>query len=147
MNEINVNYGAYDIQHVAMEDKIPDSILNHVKKKNKTLTNFVKSQCPRQLKNVASLELVEMVRKSDHCLQHQQLLSQPSSTGECVHLSYTSLFKGDHSARKLSKRILIMGEAGTGKSVLVLKSLRNGQMECYFRNFRCFSYYLWIRGV
>ena len=103
---------AYNIQHITLEEEIPDSILNHVKKKNRTLTNLVRSQCPCQLKNVASLELVELKSK-----QFNQL-NQQSITSESVRLSYTSLFKGDLSEGKFSKRILIVGEAGTGKSVL-----------------------------
>ena len=110
-----MNYNT-DIQHVTMEDKILDSILNHVKKKNRTQIDSIRGQCPRQLKNIASLVLVETQSKQDYFLKTQQ--SQLSSTSESVRLSYTSLFKGNHSARKLSKRILIMGEPGTGKSVL-----------------------------
>ena len=93
---------------MTLEDKIPDNILSHVKKKNRTLTNLVGSQCPCQLKNVASLELVELKSK-----QFYQL-SQQSITSESVRLSYTSPFNGDLSGGKYSKKILTVGEAGTG---------------------------------
>ena len=103
-------------QQVVLELKLPDEVVTQIKKKNKTLTHIHQIQCPCQLKNVASLELVEKQGKPDYSLEHQ--LSQHSSKGEWVRLSYTSLFKGDHSSRKLGNRILIVGEAGTGKSVL-----------------------------
>ena len=103
-------------QPVVLELKLPDEVVTQIKRKNKTLTHIHQIQCPCQLKNVASLELVEKQGKPDYSLEHQ--LSQHSSKGEWVRLSYTSLFKGDHTSRKLGNRILIIGEAGTGKSVL-----------------------------
>ena len=121
---------AYNIQHITLEDKIPDSILNHVKKKNRTLTNLVRSQCPCKLKNVASLELVELKSK-----QFNQL-SQQSITGESVRLSYTSLFKGDLSEEKFNKKILIVGEAGTGKSVLCAQVTEEWTNGALFQEFQ-----------
>ena len=113
---MKTNVFIYIFQPVLLELKLPDEVVTQIKEKNKTLTHIHQTQCPCQLKNVASLELVEKQGKPDYSLEHR--LSQHSSKGDWVHLSYTSLFKGDHTSSKIGNRILIVGEAGTGKSVL-----------------------------
>ena len=121
-------------QPVILELKLPDEVVTQIKRKIKTLTHIHQIQCPCQLKNVASLELVEKQGKPDYSLEHQ--LSQHSSKGDWFHLSYTSLFKGDHTSRKLGNKILILGEAGTGKSVLcalIADDWANGKLFQEFR--------------
>ena len=109
-----------------MELKLPDEVLAQIKKKNRTLTHTHQIQCPCQLKNVASLELFEKQGKPDY-----SQVSQHSREGEWVCLPYSSLFKGDQCSRKLGKKILIVGEAGTGKSVLcalIAEDWANGKL-------------------
>ena len=68
---------------------------------------------PTQLKNVSTLELLEKLPYSSNGLKNER-----SATSKLVHLPYSSLFKGDHDTRNSSKRILIVGEAGVGKTIL-----------------------------
>ena len=96
-----------------METEIPDHVLTQIKKKYSTISNAYKSQCPCQLKNVASLELVEKRQYSSN-----QLRDERGTTSKLVRVPYSSLFKGDHGTRSSSKRILIVGEAGVGKTIL-----------------------------
>ena len=69
-----------------------------------------------KLNYVASLRLVEKKGKPDISLQYQR--DQQSISSEWVSFDHHSLFKGNHSSMKLGNRILIIGEAGTGKSTL-----------------------------
>ena len=119
----------YGVWQVIMELEIPDQALTHIKRKNRTLMSIYKSQCPCQLKNIVSLELLEKLGKPHYSLEHQQ--HQQSNASEWVCLSYSSLFKGDHSSRKLGERIFVVGEAGTGKSVfcaLIIENWANGKL-------------------
>lgn len=117
------------MQKVAMEVKILDSVLCHIKRKNRILTSVHKIQCPRHM---ASQELLEL-RKLDYCLEYQ--LSLQINVNGGVRLSYSSLFKGDHSAEKHGKNILIVGEAGTGKSVLCTRITEDWANGKLFKDF------------
>ena len=101
------------IQQVVMETEIPDHVLTQIKKKYSTISNAYKSQFPCQLKNVASLELVEKLQYSSNRSRDER-----GTTSKLVRVPYSSLFKGDHGTRSSSKRILIVGEAGVGKTIL-----------------------------
>ena len=109
-----------------MELEISDHVLVQIRKKYSTISNTYKNQCPCQLKNVASLDLVEKPQYSSYRLRDVR-----GNTSECVHLSYGSLFKGDHNTRNDSKRILIVGEAGIGKTILcvsIAEDWANGKL-------------------
>ena len=75
---------------------------------------------------MASLELVEGLKYSSAGLTIDQY-----ATRKAVHLPYNILFMGDHDRTKGSKRILIVGEAGVGKTVLcasIVKDWANGKL-------------------
>ena len=87
------------------------------------MTNTYKMQCPCQLKNIASLELAEAPG------------SEVTIMSKRVRLPYSRLFKGAHSRQKGSERILIIGEAGVGKTFLcamIAEDWANGKL---FRQF------------
>ena len=114
------------IQQVVMETGISDQVLAQIRKKYSTICNAYKSQCPRQLKNVSSLELLEKLPYSSNRSRNER-----SATSKLVHLPYSSLFKGDHDTRNSSKRILIVGEAGIGKTILcasIAEDWANGKL-------------------
>ena len=110
-----------------MDIEIPDHILSQIRKKYRNIRNAYKKQCPCQLRNIANLELVEC----------QQDLSNQSTdergiTGKSIRLSYSSLFKGDQDGKEGgSTRILIIGEAGIGKTILcasIAEDWANGKL-------------------
>ena len=116
------------IQQVVMEAEIPDHVLTQIRRKYSTICNAYNSQCPCQLKNVASLELVEQRQYSSNRFRDER--------GKWVRLPYSTLFKGDHDTRNGSKRILVVGEAGIGKTILcasIAEDWANGKL---FRDFR-----------
>ena len=116
------------IQQVVMEAEISDHVLTQIRRKYNTISNAYKSQCPCQLKNVASLELVEQRQYSSNRFRDER--------GKWVCLPYSTLFKGDHDTRNGSKRILVVGEAGIGKTILcasIAEDWANGKL---FRDFR-----------
>ena len=106
---------------------IPDHVLTRIRKKYSTiLCNAYKSQCPRLLKNIATLELLEKLPYSSNRSRNER-----STTSKLVHLPYSSLFKGDHCTRNGSKRILIVGEAGVGKTIVcasIAEDWANGKL-------------------
>ena len=110
-----------------MDIEIPDHILSQIRKKYRNIRNAYKKQCPCQLRNIATLELFES----------QQYLSNQSTdergiTGKSIRLSYSSLFKGDQDRKEgSSTRILILGEAGIGKTILcasIAEDWANGKL-------------------
>ena len=113
-----------------MEIEIPEHVLTQIRKKYNTITNAYKSQCPCQLQNVASLELVEKLQYSS-----QRLRDESGTTSKVVCVPYSSLFKGDHSTRSSSKRILIVGEAGVGKTILCASIAEDWANGKYFQEF------------
>ena len=110
-----------------MDIEIPDHILSQIRNKYRNIKNAYKKQCPCQLRNIANLELLES----------QQYLSNQSTdergiTGKSIHLSYSSLFKGDQDRKEGgNSRILIVGEAGIGKTILcasIAEDWANGKL-------------------
>ena len=97
-----------------MDNEISDHILSQIRNKYRNIKNAYKKQCPCQLRNIANLELVE-------CQQNlsSQSTNERGITGKSICLCYSSLFKGNQD-RKVgdSIRILIIGEAGIGKTIL-----------------------------
>ena len=103
--------------------ELPDHVLAEVRRRYSTITNTYKMQCPCQLKNIASLELAEAPG------------SEVAIMSKRVRLPYSRLFKGAHSRQKSSERILIIGEAGVGKTILcamITEDWANGKL---FREF------------
>ena len=83
-------------------------------------------QCPCQLSNIVSLELVEGLQYSSN-----RSTNERGNISEGVHVPYSSLFKGDHDRKECSKRILILGEAGIGKTILcasIAEDWANGKL-------------------
>ena len=113
-----------------MEMEIPEHVLAQIRKKYSTITNAYKSQCPCQLQNVASLELVEKLQYSS-----QRPRDERGTTSKLVHLPYSSLFKGDHGTRSSSKRIFIVGEAGIGKTLLCASIAEDWANGKFFQEF------------
>ena len=76
------------------------------------------------MRNVASSELVE-------CQQYSST-DDRGITGKSIRLSYSSLFKGDQDRKKGGNtRILIVGEAGIGKTILcasIAEDWANGKL-------------------
>ena len=89
--------------------------------------NAYKKQCPCQLRNIANLELVESQQYSSN-----QSTDERGITGKSIRLSYSSLFKGDQDRKEGgSTRILIVGEAGIGKTILcasIAEDWANGKL-------------------
>ena len=110
-----------------MDIEIPDHILSQIKKKYRNINNAYKKQCPCQLRNIANLELVECRQYSSN-----QLTDERGITGKSIHLSYSNLFKGDQDRMEGgSTRILIVGEAGIGKTILcasIAEDWANGKL-------------------
>ncbi len=106
----------YCAQQVIEDEEISDYLITHIRKKYKNIRTFYVDQYPLKSNYVASLQLVEKKGKQDFSLQHQR--GQQSIGSELVSLDHRSLFKGNHGSIKHEKRILIVGEAGTGKSTL-----------------------------
>jgi ABC-type uncharacterized transport system fused permease/ATPase subunit len=80
-----------------------------------------------QLRNLASLELVE----GQQYLSNQSI-NERGITGKSIHLSYGSLFMGDQDRKEGGNtRILIVGEAGIGKTILcasIAEDWENGKL-------------------
>ena len=111
--------------------EIPDHIIAHIRKKYSTISDAYKKQCPCQLRNIASLELVEGLQYST-----TQSTDERGNTGKSIRLSYSSLFKGEHDRKEGSKRILITGEAGISKTILcasIAEDWTNGKLFQEFR--------------
>ena len=110
-----------------MDIEIPDHILSQIRNKYRNIKHAYKKQCPCQLRNIANLELVE---------SQQNLSSQSSNergiTGKSIRLSYSSLFKGDQDRKEGGNiRILIVGQAGIGKTILcasIAEDWANGKL-------------------
>ena len=111
-------------QQAAVETniEIPGHIISQVRKKYSTITSAYKRQCPCLLRNIASLELIEGCPNDE----------RGSCNGLLVHLPYSSIFKRDHDRKDGgNKRILVVGEAGIGKSVLsalIAEDWANGKL-------------------
>ena len=78
------------------------------------------------MKNIASLELVEGLQYSS-----DRLIDESGNNSKLIRLSYSSLFKGDHDRKEGSKRILILGEPGVGKTILcasIAEDWANGKL-------------------
>ena len=110
-----------------MDIEIPDHILSQIRNKYRNIKNTYKKQCPCQLRNIANLELVECQQYSSN-----QSSDERGITGKSIRLSYSSLFKGDQDRKEGgSTRILIVGEAGIGKSILcasIAEDWANGKL-------------------
>ena len=115
------------MQQVVMETEIPHCIVAQIRKKYSTITNTYKKQCPCQLKNIASLELVEELQCSSSRSRKEM--------GKRVHLPYNRLFKGPNGRKKNSKRILIMGEPGVGKTILCASIAEDWAKGKFFQEF------------
>ena len=113
-----------------MENEIPDHVLAQIRKKYSTICNAYKSQCPCQLKNIASLELLEKLPYSSNRSRNER-----STTSKLAYLPYSSLFKGDHRTRSSSKSILIVGEAGIGKTILCASIAEDWANGKFFQEF------------
>ena len=90
------------------------------------MTNTYKMQCPCQLKNIASLELAEVLG----CCSNGKI-NEMAIASKRVRLPYSRLFKGAHSRQKGSDKILITGEAGVGKTILcamIAEDWANGKL-------------------
>ena len=91
------------------------------------IKHVYKKQCPCQLRNIARLELVECQQYSSN-----QSSDERGITGKSICLSYSSLFKGDQDRKEGgSTRILIVGEAGIGKTLLcasIAEDWANGKL-------------------
>ena len=122
--------------------EIPDHIVAHIRKKYSTISDAYKKQCPCQLRNIASLELVEGLQYST-----TRSTDQRGNTGKSIQLSYSSLFKDEHDRKDGSKRILITGEADIGKTILCASIAEDWQMGSSFRNFGWFFSFHSARGV
>ena len=96
-----------------MENELQDHILAGIKEKYNTMPNSYKMQCPCQLENIASLELAEVLGSFS-----DGKINEIATASKRVRLPYRSLFKGAHSRQKGGDKILIMGEAGVGKTIL-----------------------------
>ena len=111
-------------QLAAVETNIEISghIISQVRKKYSTITSAYKRQCPCLLRNLASLKLVEGCPNDERGSCNELL----------VHLPYSSIFKRDHDRKDGgNKRILVVGEAGIGKSVLsalIAEDWANGKL-------------------
>ena len=103
--------------------KIPDRVLTQIKREYSTISDTYKKYCPYQLRNVAAnLELVEELLCSTGPSRNES-----GDASKCVHISYSSLFKV-HDSRK---RILLVGEAGIGKTILccsIVEGWANGKL-------------------
>ena len=102
-----------------MENEIPDHVISRIKEKYSTISNVYKKQCPCQLRNIASLELVE---------GWQYSIRLTDERGNINKIPYNGLVKGDHNRRE---RIIIVGEAGIGKSILcvsIAEDWANGKL-------------------
>ena len=79
------------------------------------------------MKNIASLELVEDLRHPSN-----RSTDDSGTISKGVHLPYSSLFNGDHNRKASgSRRILIVGEAGSGKTILcasIIEDWANGRL-------------------
>ena len=79
------------------------------------------------MRNIASLELVESQQYSSN-----RLTDDRGITGKSIRLSYSSLFKGDQNRKEGGNtRILIVGEAGIGKTILcasIAEDWANGKL-------------------
>jgi GTPase SAR1 family protein len=112
-----------------VDEEIADSVITHIRRKYKKIRTSYADHHSLRLNYVASLQLVEKKGKPDFSLQHQR--GQQSIGSEWVSLDNRSLFKGHQSSMKLGKRILIVGEAGTGKSTLcavIAEDWANGKL-------------------
>ena len=108
--------------------KIPEHVIIQVKQKYSTMVDAYKQQCPYQLKNVAvNLELVEKVQ---YCTNQSR--NEMDNASKWVHLSYGGLFKAVHDSRK---RILLVGEAGIGKTILCTSIVEDWINEKLFQEF------------
>ncbi len=106
-----------------MAVELPDHILAEIRRKYSTITDTYKTQCPCQLKNLASLELTEALQSASNRTINE--------LAKRVRLPYTRLFKGDHNQRKGNERILIVGETGVGKTILcamITEDWANGKL-------------------
>ena len=110
-----------------MDIEIPDHILSQIRKKYRNIKHTYKKQCPCQLRNIANLELVKCQQYSSN-----QSTDERGITGKSIRLSYSSLFKGDQDRKEDgSTRILIVGEAGIGKTILcasIAEDWANGEL-------------------
>ena len=113
-----------------MDEKISDYVITHIRKKYNNNRTFYEDQHLFQLKNIANLELIEKKGKPDFSLQYQR--GQQGAISEWVPLNYHSLFKGK---RNSGERILILGEAGTGKSVLCALIAEDWARGKFFQEF------------
>ena len=114
-----------------MEIDIQDHLFIQIKKKYSTISNTYKMQRQCQLMNVASLELVRELQYSSNLSQ-----TEWSSISRRVFIPYSSLFKGDHDKVKSGKRILIIGEAGIGKTMLCASIAEDWANGRHFQEFR-----------
>ena len=118
------------IQQVIMESEVPDHILSLIRKKY--ITGH-KNQCPYQLKNMAMLELAE---KQVSCeLPYSFSLQQINTVSKWSYLSYNNLFKGGHSSRNLGEKIIVVGEAGIGKTTLCTAIAKDWADRKFFQEF------------
>ena len=106
-----------------MESDVPDHILAQIRKKYSIIRNAYKRHCPCQLKNIASLDLVEDLQFSS--------MDERDNTSKHVLFPYSNLLNIDHNRRKDSKKIFIVGEAGIGKTILcssIAEDWANGKL-------------------
>ena len=95
-----------------MEIEILD-ILANIKKKYLNVSTSHKNQYPCHLGNMATLELVEIGGEA-----RGQQIDGKNTVGKQVHLTYSNLFRRQHNAEKLERKVLVEGEAGIGKTIL-----------------------------
>ena len=92
-------------------------IIANIKKKYLDICTSHKNQCPCHLRNVAALELVEIHNEVQYSFQQQRAYGE-DNVGKQGHLTYSNLLVRQHGEEKLDRKVLIVGEAGIGKTIL-----------------------------
>ena len=116
------------MQEVLIDAKFPDSVLDHIRLKYRTLSTTYKNQCPYHLQNVADLQLLE---EEVHLQSSSKKQVENCNIGQWVPLPYDNLFKQGHGTRKIGGKILILGEGGIGKTILcssIAEDWANGKL-------------------
>ena len=102
-----------------MEPVDIQDIIANIKKKYLNISTRYKNQCPCHFRNVATLQLVASEIRGD--IQYSRREGKITATvGKQDHPTYRNLFMRQHDCdeEKLDRKVLIVGEAGVGKTIV-----------------------------
>ena len=97
-------------------------ILANIKKKYSSISTSHKNQCPHHFKYVATLELVasEIRGEVRHSRKFEPLRDGKDKVDKQDHLTYSNLFMKQHDGDKQDRKVLVIGEAGIGKTLSLI---------------------------